>query len=333
MRKTINRSYARYKQKGYQYWYWALDVHDVVFKGDYKVDCALQWLPNAKRALKIIATIPEIKIILFTSTRKDKTQAIIDKLKNETGLEVYGVNENPDFQTDPGNLCEFDKKFCFDLMFDDKAGFDVNDNAWEEVVATLITDLKLGLPKEIETVMISDSVKWVHLLKKRIQFGEKVYEYIYSHEAACGGHKVIVLPYRVKEDGKKEFMFIREHNILFGVNYTVITGGVDAAAQNNSKATMSLKSIREQACLELVEESGISSGVEHVTTLTGIKSSDNKYHVFKTNVGFNPLTGSSGGDGSIDELFTTKVWMTYKEALDKVKDGMALAALALVNND
>jgi hypothetical protein len=325
MKKLLNRSYARYKQKGYQYWYWALDVHDVIFKGDYKVDCELQWLPNAKRALKIIAQIPEIKIILYTSTRKDKTQAIIDKLKNEVGLEVYGVNENPDFQTDPGNLCEFDKKFCFDLMLDDKAGFDVYENAWEDVIAVLTTDLGLGLPKLLETVMINDSVKWVHLLKKRIQFGDKTYDYIYSHEAACGGHKVIVLPYRVNMEHRKEFMFIREHNILFGINYTVITGGVDAK-------TNDIKKIREQACLELTEESGIMSGVEFVTTLTGIKSSDNQYHVFKTNVGFNPTTGSSSGDGSVDELFTTKVWMTYSEALTKVKDGMALAALALVNH-
>lgn len=323
MNKLLKRSYARYKQKGYKFWYWAVDVHDVLFKGDYKLECELQWLPNAKRALKIISTIPEIKVILYTSTRKEQTQRIVDKIENETGLKVFAINENPDFPNDPGQLCDFEKKFCFDLLLDDKAGFDVHQNAWEDIIEALTVELKLGLPTNIETIVIDDSIKWLHLMKKRYVFGNKSCEYIYSHEAACGGHKIIVVPYRIN-NGQKEFMLVREHNVLFGINITVITGGVDSK-------TNDMKKIREQACLELLEESGIMSGVEYVRTLTGIKSADTQYHIFKTNVGMNPLMTSSNGDGSVDELYTTKIWLTYKDAIKMCNDGMALGALAAIN--
>ena len=320
MKETIKRSYARYKAKGYKYWYWAVDVHDVIFKGDYKVESALNWVTNAKRALKIINNIPDIKVILYTSTRQDQTQKLIDKIKNETGLEVYAVNKNPDFDTDPQGLCEFNGKFCFDLMLDDKAGFDYS-NGWEEVIDTLI-DLNLGLPAFVSDDLAPQN-KWVSLRKRTSKFADKQYDYIYSHEDRCGGNIIAVLPYRKNKFGIREYLFVREHNVLFGVNYTIITGGVDAK-------TTDLKKIREQAILELSEEAGIDSGVEFIRTFTSIKSNTNKYYLFTMQLSENNIASSSSGDGSVDELFTIKKWLTFDEALRLVNDPIALAALLAV---
>lgn len=321
MRKQIERSYKRFRQKGYPNWYWAIDVHDVIFVGDYKVDCELRWIRDAKRALKIIAMIPEIKVILYTSTRRDKTQEIIDKIFLETGLTIHGVNENPDFQTDPGGLCEFDKKFCFDVLLDDKAGFD-GANDWEPIIETLI-DLGLAMPKEVADQPAAQN-KWVSLREKVMEFGGKQFKYIYSHEDRCAGKIVVILPYRKNKDGEREYLLTREHNSLFGYNYTAITGGVDAK-------TTEIKKIREQAILELQEETGIMSGLHFVKKFTSIKSSDNQYFLFSEEIS-NEMRVSVDGDGSIEELLVVKKWMRLKDALEVLNDPVALACLITLEN-
>ena len=100
MKEQIIRSYKRFKEKGYASWYWAIDVHDVIFVGDYKVDCGMKWVRDAKRALKIMAMIPEIKVILYTASQKEQTQKTIDKIKEirerykKIGLEDQGTKLN-----------------------------------------------------------------------------------------------------------------------------------------------------------------------------------------------------------------------------------------------
>jgi len=321
MKDQIIRSYKRFKQKGYPNWYWAIDVHDVIFIGDYKVDCELRWVRDAKRALKILGMIPEIKVILYTSTRKDKTQAIIDKILAETGLTIHGVNENPDFMNDPSGLCEFDKKFCFDVLLDDKAGFDAA-NQWEEIIEVLI-DLGLAMPKEVADQPAAQN-KWVSLREKVMEFGGKQFKYIYSHEDRCAGKIVVILPYRKNKDGEREYLLTREHNSLFGYNYTAITGGVDAK-------TTEMKKIREQAILELQEETGIMSGLHFVKKFTSIKSSDNQYFLFSEEIS-NEMRISVTGDGSIEELLVVKKWMKLKDALKVLNDPIALACLITLEN-
>jgi len=321
MRKQIERSYKRFREKGYPNWYWAIDVHDVIFVGDYKVDCEMRWIRDAKRALKIIGMIPEIKVILYTSTRKDKTQEIINKIETETGLKIFGVNENPDFKTDPGGLCEFDKKFCFDVLLDDKAGFD-GPNDWEPIIETLI-DLGLAIPRELADEKAPEN-KWVSLRQKVMEFGGKQFKYIYSHEDRCAGKIVVIMPYRRDKNGEREYLLTREHNSLFGYNYTAITGGVDAK-------TTDLKKIREQAILELQEETGIMSGLHFVKKFTSIKSSDNQYFLFTEEIG-NELRVSVDGDGSIEELLVVKKWMRVKDALQVLNDPVAIACLMTLEN-
>jgi len=318
MKETVARSYKRYKEKGYEFWYWAIDVHDVIFKGDYKTNCGMVWLPNAKRAFKIIANIPEIKVILWTSSHEEQIKKIIDKIKDETGLEVYAVNSNPDFSKD--ELCDFNDKFCFDLLLDDKAGFNYNDG-WEEIIESLL-DIGLGFPKIVADDIAPEN-KWVQLRQKTYNFGNRVGKYIYSTETGSNAKKIIVLPYRTNPKlGIREYMFVREHNVLFGYTYTVITGGVE-------EKTDDLKKIRAQANLELMEEAGIIGGVEFIKIMTSVKSIDTKYYLFTIELN-NPLSGSVDGDGSIDELFTVKKWLTYEEAIEKVNDAIALASLMMV---
>lgn len=314
--ETIIRTHKRFKEKGYANWYWAIDVHDVIFKGNYKRDSDLTWVPNAKRALKIMATIPEIKVILWTSSHEDEIKRIVNKIETETGLKIFSVNGNPDFSKD--DLCNFYDKFCFDILLDDKAGFNYY-NGWEQVIETLI-DLGYGLPKfELDTPIGEN--KWINLKCRKMSFGGKTYDYIYSHETRCAGNIIIVLPTRKNIKGEIEYLLIREHNPLFGYNYTVITRGAEGTLE---------KDIRLQAEKELYEEAGFVLGVRLVDTLTSIKSSDTKYWIF-TAIADGALPNSVEGDGSIDELFTVKKWVDKSAAIKLLKDPIALAALTKVS--
>jgi len=86
----------------------------------------------AFETLKLITRkFPYIKLILWTSGKPEKAKPfVIDLLINE-GIRFWYINENPDF---PGNnYTDFSKKFCFDVLLDDKAGFDPNTD-WLELL-------------------------------------------------------------------------------------------------------------------------------------------------------------------------------------------------------
>lgn len=79
--------------------------------------------PNAINALLELQRNPcfQVKFIVWTSGKQDAIDEVFEKLK-ANGIKNVFINENPDFL---GNeYADFSKKFCFDVLLDDKAGFE-----------------------------------------------------------------------------------------------------------------------------------------------------------------------------------------------------------------
>ena len=151
IRELFKSIYLENKRRGYKTTYIAIDLHGTLLRptkltnmvlGDgartpketvcYRIpkekyyDCAIP-------CLQLLSANPDFKLILWTSSKSGEIHEIEEDLEKQ-GIEIDYVNRNPDF---PGNeYADFTNKFCFDLLLDDKAGFDPEED-WRELLEML----------------------------------------------------------------------------------------------------------------------------------------------------------------------------------------------------
>jgi hypothetical protein len=122
---TIFNIERTYRDKALRRWpnvYWCIDVHDVILEGKYSLmNDGAGYLPNALKVLRMLSKKSETKLILWTSSYPAPISKVLDGLEKE-GVTFAFVNENRDCPND--KLCDFGKKFYFNILLDDKAGFD-----------------------------------------------------------------------------------------------------------------------------------------------------------------------------------------------------------------
>lgn len=147
---NIQHSWNRKKLKGHEYWFWLIDMHGTIFQNNYVegsyggelfVDCVqpLQYLSKRK----------DTKLILWTSSHDTVINNAREFLEM-AGIHFDFVNENPIVKND--TLCNFDKKLYFDVLLDDKAGFNPEKD-WKKINSTLkVLFLEDYLEKEIGNV-------------------------------------------------------------------------------------------------------------------------------------------------------------------------------------
>jgi hypothetical protein len=117
---AIEAALTRKEKQGWEKTYWLFDLHDTVISSTYHKDKVEEFYPHALEVSKILNDRKDICLILYTSSHPEKIEVYLEKFK-KLGINFEYVNENPEaFNSDYAN---FDKKFYFNVMFDDKAGF------------------------------------------------------------------------------------------------------------------------------------------------------------------------------------------------------------------
>jgi hypothetical protein len=131
---NIRRAFADKKRKNWEKLYWAIDLHDVIIEGKYnKFNEGANIFPYAREFFKWANSRKDTVLILWTSSHKDAQQNILDKLAKE-GITFHYVDENPEVPTT--ELCDFDRKFYFNVLLDDKAGFE-GETDWKLIIDEL----------------------------------------------------------------------------------------------------------------------------------------------------------------------------------------------------
>lgn len=111
--------------------FWAIDLHDVIIPGTYtRENAGRKFFPNAEVVLQWLTRREDMKLILFTSSHGNAIQDILEWMFHY-GISFDYANENPEC-TVTTTLCAFDRKFYFDVMLEDKAGFN-GDTDWFEI--------------------------------------------------------------------------------------------------------------------------------------------------------------------------------------------------------
>ena len=131
---AITRAYEVMHLRNWDTIYWAVDLHGVCMKSNYEEGVHEFISQDAVDTLRLISSLPESKIILWSSAYDDQKPAIIEAFAREK-IEIFDFNQNLE-AADTKTGC-FQEKFYFSILLDDKAGFEPETD-WAVVHATMI---------------------------------------------------------------------------------------------------------------------------------------------------------------------------------------------------
>jgi len=98
--------------------FWAIDLHDTIITGKYnRNNEGATVYPYAQFCLAHLLQCQEHKSILWTSSHPDAIKGALERFD----LAFHYINQNPDCPNT--ELCDFSHKFYFNVLLDDKAGF------------------------------------------------------------------------------------------------------------------------------------------------------------------------------------------------------------------
>ena len=129
--RAINNCINNARGKHWDKVYWAFDIHGTILKPTFQSGVlSTEFYPYAEEAMRYITQQKDVVRILYTCSYPHE---IVEYLKffEQRGIHFDYVNENPDVCA--GAYGHYDRKFYFNVLFEDKAGFDPNSD-WEKVL-------------------------------------------------------------------------------------------------------------------------------------------------------------------------------------------------------
>ncbi len=134
---NIERAFKQKKERNWEKLYFCVDLHETVLEGKYnKFNIGANLYPYAQEVLTYLYSRKDIVLILWTSSHDDAIKEIAQRLDTEYGIKFHYINENPEVSNT--ELCDFSKKFYFNVLLDDKAGFSGEDGDWKLIRDELI---------------------------------------------------------------------------------------------------------------------------------------------------------------------------------------------------
>ena len=133
--RAIENCLSNARLKGWRKTYWAFDIHGTILKPTYEAGVlSAEFYPYAKEVLQLITQQRDIVRILYTCSYPNEIVEYLKYFENH-GIHFDYVNENPEVCA--GAYGHYDTKFYFNVLFEDKAGFDPMTD-WKEVYQLLI---------------------------------------------------------------------------------------------------------------------------------------------------------------------------------------------------
>lgn len=119
---AFEKAYEKKEKRGWKRIYVFVDVHETIFKPTYKSDQKdFTYYPFAEEGLIMLSRRKDIILGLSTCSYPDQIGRFLDKLESD-GIHFDLINENP-MEKNNSYAC-FDKKSYFNVLIEDKAGFD-----------------------------------------------------------------------------------------------------------------------------------------------------------------------------------------------------------------
>jgi hypothetical protein len=118
------------KEKGWAKTYWAFDIHGTIVKPNFRRDeISREFYPGAVEVMKKLNSHKEIVKILYTCSYPAEITQYLEYFAQH-GIHFDYVNQNPEIGD--GGYGYYQNKFYFNVLMDDKAGFD-GETDWLEI--------------------------------------------------------------------------------------------------------------------------------------------------------------------------------------------------------
>ena len=134
---AIKKAFETARRLDWEKTYWAFDVHETMLKPNWDAaQIPTEFYPYAEEALQLLSKREDIVMFLYTCSHPRDTDQYIEFFKARN-IHFDFVNENPEIvNTDLGY---YDKKPYFNVLLDDKAGFDPF-KEWPEILKWIKED-------------------------------------------------------------------------------------------------------------------------------------------------------------------------------------------------
>ena len=104
--------------------YWAIDLHGtILYPNHSKSPQDIRYYPKAKETLQYMTQRPDIILFTYTASYPEQLANYLTQFEKD-GIRFNYINENPDISEAKGHFGRFDQKPYFNVLLDDKAGFD-----------------------------------------------------------------------------------------------------------------------------------------------------------------------------------------------------------------
>lgn len=134
---NIERAFQQKKERNWPKLFWCIDLHDVIIAGKYnKFNVGAELFPGAQEVLQNLYARSDMCLILWTSSHNDALKNITDRLYFSYGIKFHYFSENPECPNT--ELCDFSKKFYFNILLEDKSSFDGPGGDWNLIKQELI---------------------------------------------------------------------------------------------------------------------------------------------------------------------------------------------------
>lgn len=131
--KSFKNALDRMQEKNWDCIYVLVDVHGTIFFPSYNNEETYEFYPYAEETLQILSQMPNVKLILWSCTKKEYFDKYL-KVLNDHEIYPDYCNENPEVKVQPSDpeSLSFDTKWYYNVGIDDKFGFDANED-WEQL--------------------------------------------------------------------------------------------------------------------------------------------------------------------------------------------------------
>ncbi len=151
--KAIQNCLHHAKSKGWDKTFWAFDIHGTIFRPTFKKGkISTEFYPFAKEVLQHLSKCQDIVMIMYTCSYPHEIEEYVEQFKKDS-IHFHYVNANPEVAA--GSYGYYADKFYFNVLFEDKAGFDPLTD-WAEVrklLATIHGPVSTGQNKEISNTL------------------------------------------------------------------------------------------------------------------------------------------------------------------------------------
>jgi hypothetical protein len=134
--RAISTCMRNATERGWDKTYWAFDIHGTLLKPTFQQGViSTEFYPWAKEVMHLLGKRKDIVKILYTCSYPHEILEYV-ALFEQHGITFDFINENPDVCA--GAYGHYDRKFYFNVLFEDKAGFDPMTD-WKNVLDLIIS--------------------------------------------------------------------------------------------------------------------------------------------------------------------------------------------------